>query len=132
MIAKKRKKEKSVWKDLTRRAKLFLSVAFVIFLAYTNIRIFAEIKKGDKDLKKIEAIIEALNKEKDRLNFELGNIDSEAYLEKVAREELGLQKAGEQVIVVKKEGEGEGMEKENKRFQFLKDIFNWIKGKMPE
>jgi len=132
MIAKKRKKEKSVWKDWTRKAKFFLSVAFVLFLAYTNIKIFIEIQKGDKELKRIEAIIEALNKESERLNFELGNTDSQAYLEKVAREELGLQKPGEQVIVIKKEGEGESAGKEGGRFQFLKDVFNWIKEKMPE
>ncbi|MDD3170202.1 MAG: septum formation initiator family protein [Candidatus Paceibacterota bacterium] len=132
MIAKKRKKEKSVWKDFTGKAKVFLSIAFVLFLAYTNIRIFVETQKGDRELKRIEAIIEALNKEKEKLNFELGNTASEAYLEKVAREELGLQKPGEQVIVVKKEGEGEGVEKETGRFQFLKDVFSWIKEKMPE
>lgn len=132
MIAKKRKKEKSAWKDFTGKAKVFLSVAFVLFLAYTNIRIFVETQKGDKELKKIEAIIEDLNKDNERLNFELGNTDSQAYLEKVAREELGLQKPGEQVIVVKKEGEGESAVKEDERFQFLKDVFSWIKEKMPE
>jgi len=132
MIAKKRKKEKSILKDWTRKAKVFLSVVFVLFLAYTNIKIFVEIRKGDRELRKIEGIIEALNKEKEKLNFELGSTDSEAYLEKVAREELGLQKPGEQVIVIKKEGEGESEGKESGGFQFLKDIFNWIKGKMPE
>lgn len=132
MIAKKRKKEKSAWKDFTGKAKVFLSIAFVLFLAYTNIRIFVETQKGDKELKKIEAIIEDLNKDNERLNFELGNTDSQAYLEKVAREELGLQKPGEQVIVVKKEGEGESAVKEDERFQFLKDVFSWIKEKMPE
>ncbi|MDD5696813.1 MAG: septum formation initiator family protein [Candidatus Pacebacteria bacterium] len=132
MIAKKRKKEKSILKDFTRKAKVFLSVAFVLFLVYTNIKIFVETQKGDKELKRIEAIIETLNKENERLNFELGNTDSQAYLEKVAREELGLQKPGEQVIVIKKEGEGESAGKEGGRFQFLKDVFNWIKEKMPE
>jgi len=82
-------------------------------------------------LKKLEATTESLNKEKEKLDFELGNTNSEAYLEKVAREELGLQKPGEQVIVIKKEGEEVKSEEEKSNFQFFKNVWEQIKKKLP-
>ncbi|HPD19887.1 MAG TPA: septum formation initiator family protein [Candidatus Pacearchaeota archaeon] len=131
MIAKKRKKEKSVFQKIAEKVKVLLWIALIGFLVYTNVNIFLEIEKGGKDLKKLKATTESLNKEKEKLNFELGNTNSEAYLEKVAREELGLQKPGEQVIVIKKEGEEVKSEEEKSNFQFFKNVWEQIKKKLP-
>jgi len=132
MIAKKRKKEKSIFQKIAEKAKVFLWIVLIGFLVYTNVNIFLEIERGGKDLKNLEAATESLNKEKEKLDFELGNTNSEAYLERVAREELGLQKPGEQVIVIKKEGEEEKKEEEKSNFQFFKNIWEQIKEKLPE
>ena len=131
MIAKKRKKEKSVFQKIAEKVKVLLWIVLIGFLVYTNVNIFLEIEKGGKDLKKLKATTESLNKEKEKLNFELGNTNSEAYLEKVAREELGLQKPGEQVIVIKKEGEEVKSEEEKSNFQFFKNVWEQIKKKLP-
>ncbi len=131
MIAKKRKKEKSVFQKIAEKVKVLLWIVLIGFLVYTNVNIFLEIEKGGKDLKKLEATTESLNKEKEKLDFELGNTNSEAYLEKVAREELGLQKPGEQVIVIKKEGEEVKSEEEKSNFQFFKNVWEQIKKKLP-
>lgn len=131
MIAKKRKKEKSAFQKIAEKVKVLLWIALIGFLVYTNVNIFLEIEKGGKDLKKLKATTESLNKEKEKLNFELGNTNSEAYLEKVAREELGLQKPGEQVIVIKKEGEEVKSEEEKSNFQFFKNVWEQIKKKLP-
>jgi len=131
MIAKKRKKEKSAFQKIAEKVKVLLWIVLIGFLVYTNVNIFLEIEKGGKDLKKLEATTESLNKEKEKLDFELGNTNSEAYLEKVAREELGLQKPGEQVIVIKKEGEEVKSEEEKSNFQFFKNVWEQIKKKLP-
>lgn len=132
MIAKKRKKEKSIFQKIVKKTKVFLWIVLIGFLVYTNVNIFLEIERGGKDLKKLETAAENLSKEKERLDFELGNTNSEAYLERVAREELGLQKPGEQVIVIKKEEEEEKKEEEKSNFQFFKNIWEQIKKRLPE
>jgi cell division protein FtsL len=133
MIPKRGKKVKSIINDWKKKLVIIALGFLVIILLNANIKIIGEVRKGNKELNEVEETIDKLTKEKDKLNFELGKSDSSEYLEKVAREDLGLKKPGEQVIVIKKEEETkkESVE-ENTRFQFFKNIFNWIKEKLPE
>lgn len=131
MIAKKNKKVKSFIAELKRRVLFGILFFTTIFLLYTNIKIMEERKRAEKELEKIEVQIETKEKEKDRYNFELGKSDTEEYLEEIAREELGLQKEGEQIIIIKKQGEEENPEQlENK--SFIDKIMNWFKELLPE
>jgi len=108
-----------------------LAFAFlIIVLLDANIKIFKEKNKSQKELEKIGKAIEAETKEKDRYNFELGKTDSSEYLEKIAREELGLQKPGEQVIIIKKQEELKEEKEESQNF--FQKAFNWFKNLLPE
>jgi len=131
MIAKKNKKVKSIITNLKRRLAIAGLVVLFIVLLNANIRILTEKQKAQKELQKVEESIEKTTKEKDNYNFQLGKSDSEEYLEKVAMEDLGLQKPGEQVIVIKKQEDSQNSE-DSGNTGFMQKIFNWVKGLLPE
>jgi len=131
MIAKKNKKVKTLIAEFKRRVIFGILLFSVIFLLYTNIKIMEERKRAEKELEKIEVQIETKEKEKDRYNFELGKSDTEEYLEEIAREELGLQKEGEQIIIIKKQGDTESTEQIENR-SFIDKVINWFKELLPE
>jgi hypothetical protein len=83
----------------------------------------------DKNLEVLDSNVESLTKERDSLNFRLGETDSEAYLERVAREDLGMQKPGEQVVIIKKDG---SIQKDNNSsnsvLKVISGVIDWIKG----
>ena len=131
MIAKNSKKVKGIISDLKRKVILGGLIFLVVFMLYTNIKILEERKRAEKELFKIEEQIKEEEKEKDKYNFQLGKSNTEEYLEKVAREELGLQKPGEQVVIIKKQEE----EKRSEQIEdqgFVEKIFNWFRELLPE
>lgn len=99
-------------------------VWFVSFLLYSNIKIFGKRAELGKELSKIDNMVESLTKEKESLDFSLGETYSEEYIEKVAREDLGMQKPGESVVVIKKEA-GAG-EKQSGSFNLLQKLSEWF------
>lgn len=130
MITKNKKKVKTFIDDWKRRLSILGFIFLIIILLDANIKIFREKNRSQKELEKIETAIEKETKEKDRYNFELGKTDSSEYLEKIAREELGLQKPGEQIIIIKKQEE---LQKEKEETQsFMKRVSNWFKNLLPE
>lgn len=106
MLPKKGKKVK--WKIgiSKKKVSIFLwalfCVWFVGFLLYSNIKIFSKRADLNRELDKLDSTFESLTKEDESLKFSLGQASSETYLEKVAREDLGMQKEGEKVLVIKK------------------------------
>ena len=101
----------------------FFCLWFVGFLIYSNAKIFQKRTDLDRELEKLDASVETLTNEKDLLKFRLGETYSQEYLEKVAREDLGMQKPGEKVVVIKKSStETKNTEKSN----ILQNILNWF------
>ena len=130
MVAKKNKKVK--WGIHINKKKVaivfwaFFGLWFIIFLFYSNIKMFQKRTDLDKNLESLDVTMQSLTEEKDSLNFSLGETNSDEYLERVAREDLGMQKLGEQVVVIKKEASNKnGSTSSN---DFISNIANWIKG----
>lgn len=133
MVAKKHKKVK--WGVHINKKKVSIvfwaifGIWFIVFLLYSNIKIFQKRTELDKNLETLDSTVESLTKEKDSLNFSLGETNSKEYLEKVAREDLGMKKAGEQVVVIKKDRSEKGSEAgDNGVLQFFSGLVDWIKG----
>ncbi|MCK9393325.1 MAG: septum formation initiator family protein [Candidatus Paceibacterota bacterium] len=131
MLAKKGKKRK-VKKAKTKQVlpKVFgtIFVLFAVYLLYTNIMIFVERLKISSNYKDLDTTASSLLKEKEILKMQLGETYSDEYLERVAREELGLQKEGEKIVVIKKADE-EGVKNEgieNKNSGPLDELFKWV------
>jgi cell division protein FtsL len=128
MLTKKRKKVKWGININKKGISIFFwslfCVWFVGFLFYSNVKMFQKRAELNKELQKIDSSVESLTKEKDLLKFRVGETSSKDYLEKVAREDLGMQKPGEKVVIIKKgdsvienKDDGEGV---------LQKISNWF------
>lgn len=131
MLAKKYKKVK--WGIHFNKRKIsivFWSIFgfwFVFFLLYSNIKMLQKRTELDKNLKTLDSTVESLTKEKDSLNFSLGETSSSEYIEQVAREDLGMQKPGEQVVIIKKESSVIKSDDSNKALQIISEFVDWIK-----
>ncbi|MFA5729999.1 MAG: septum formation initiator family protein [Candidatus Paceibacterota bacterium] len=133
MLAKKGKKVKwGIHFNKKKIAIVFWTIFgfwFIFFLLYSNIKMFQKRTELDKNLETLDSTIESMTKEKDSLNFSLGETDSSDYLERVAREDLGMQKPGEQVVIIKKDsGIAENNNSNNGVLQIIEGFVNWIKG----
>ena len=102
MIAKRRKKKKSF-------QEIFLSVLFVFFtlaiiglLAVSNFKIRERRKELLSQIETLEKEIQNAEKKNQELKAGISESQTEDYLEKEAREKLGLKKPGEEVVAIKK------------------------------
>ncbi|PIY90711.1 MAG: hypothetical protein COY72_02040 [Candidatus Nealsonbacteria bacterium CG_4_10_14_0_8_um_filter_35_10] len=102
MIAKKQKKKKSF-------QEIFLSVLFVFFtlaiiglLAVSNFKIRERRKELLSQIETLEKEIQNVEKKNQELKAGISESQTEDYLEKEAREKLGLKKPGEEVVAIKK------------------------------
>lgn len=128
MVAKKRKKFN--FKKI-KKVFYFLMISFiVIILIISCFNIFQKRTNAEKELKTLNNEIDQLSREKDLLNFTLEETYSEEFLERIAREELGMQKPGETVYIIKKET-SEDEKEENKNYNFFEKVINWLRS-LPE
>ena len=102
MITKRRKKKKSF-------QEIFLSVLFVFFtlaiiglLAVSNFKIRERRKELLSQIETLEKEIQNVEKKNQELKAGISESQTQDYLEKEAREKLGLKKPGEEVVAIKK------------------------------
>jgi len=102
MITKRRKKKKSF-------QEIFLSVLFVFFtlaiiglLAVSNFKIRERRKELLSQIETVEKEIQNVEKKNQELKAGISESQTQDYLEKEAREKLGLKKPGEEVVAIKK------------------------------
>lgn len=81
------------------KIKSVIVVLLSVYLAYTLATQYIVIRKSRAQEAAIRAQIEEIKKENERLKEELERIRSDEYIEKVARERLGLIKSGEIMFV---------------------------------
>ncbi len=105
MLAKRRKKIKKKGFNFKKFFGILVFICLFVFLLYSSINMLIKRMELQKELDALESQQEELLKERESLKFSLGEAYSEAYLEKIAREDLNLKKPGEKVFVIKKEGE---------------------------
>jgi len=128
MVTKKRKKF-----NLKKIKNIFLFLlisCLVILLLIACFNIFQKRMDAQRELSILNNELNELTVENDLLNYTLGETYSDEFLERIAREELGMQKPGETVYIIKKEiDEVELLEKEKE--SFFERIINWLKS-LPE
>lgn len=90
-------------KNLLKRVKkVVLTLLFFLVLVSVLRGISRLVFSGDR-VKSSQAKLEELKVEQERLKYELGQISSDFYREKLARDKLGLAKEGEKVVVLPSE-----------------------------
>ena len=132
MIAKFRKNKKgSPWKNIF--FSIFLGVALILvisFLFYTNWNINQRRTQFTARIATLKEEIQILEQKNQELKEKMSEAGSKEYLEKVARDQLGLKAPGEEVVVVKKEpasAEGSGEAKEEKKSWWEKIKSIWMR-----
>ena len=81
--------------------KKLVIIGFVIFFVCSYVRQFITMNRIKQEISDKQTQLEEIEQKNERLQDEVDKInsDSEDYLEKLARERLGLIKEGEQIIL---------------------------------
>ena len=127
MIAKKQKKKKSF-------QEIFLSVLFVFFtlaiiglLAVSNFKIRERRKELLAQIETLEKEIQNVEKKNQELKAGISESQTEDYLEKEAREKLGLKKPGEEVVAIKKIQSEEKQKEQKEEKSLWQKILEFLK-----
>jgi len=94
----KKQKARQALRNIFIKSAAFLSLVIVIVLIVADIKIYKQRKKIDNDIVKYQQQIQELQQRSEKLEEEIVNSDNPDYIEKVAREEQGMQKNGETVV----------------------------------
>ncbi|GAB6179124.1 hypothetical protein JCM14036_04430 [Desulfotomaculum defluvii] len=81
------------------RLILFLSVAIVGYMAFSLFNQFTRVDNMQSSVKTLQSQVEELKTRNEALRAEIKQIKSESYIEQAAREQLGLVKPGETLVV---------------------------------
>lgn len=102
---KRKKTDRLNYLFIAAAAVAVLSICVVLVVA--NINIYQKKQRLNARIEALKTQIANLQAENDKLQEVIGNANNDAYIEKVAREDLGLQKPGEKVVsFVKAQPEG--------------------------
>ncbi|MDD3102320.1 MAG: septum formation initiator family protein [Patescibacteria group bacterium] len=94
------KKKSNFRKIIASRSLFYLLILVLIFSLITAIQEINQQIKLKKELSKLEAQNSLLEKENKEAIDKIEKMQTDYFQEKVAREKLGLQKPGEQVVVI--------------------------------
>ena len=130
---KKKKKEGKYYDVFFSILIVFLFAYIILFLATSNIRIKQKREKFASQIKFLKSEIKLAKEKNNVLENKVSQTKSEENIERIARNQLGLKKHGEEVVVVKKQkekakkngNENKEKKKENKSWiDIIKNIFN--------
>ena len=126
MIPKKRKKKKSFREIFTPILFGLIFLAFIVFLGVSSFKISQRRNILISQIEILQKEIQILEEKNKNLKSEISQSQSESFLEKEARERLGLKKPGEEVVAIKKI-EGEEPEKIEEEKSFWQKVLEFFK-----
>ncbi|MDD2753583.1 MAG: septum formation initiator family protein [Candidatus Portnoybacteria bacterium] len=92
--------ENKLKKLLTSRAFLFLLLLAFTWLSLVLVKAFYKRRQMDQEIGALKAEIDKMDKKGQELDQLLSYFNSQAYLEKEAKDKLNLKKEGESVVIV--------------------------------
>lgn len=110
-----------------------LVIGLVVFLVVANARIYRKKQEFLAQVSDLKNQVTDIQKRNSELQQGIAKSDDPGYIEKVAREELDLQKPGEQAvsfILPQTEAQKPGPAKQNPVQGWLSGVWNWIKSKI--
>lgn len=122
---KKQKREFSANKLLLiSGAILFLVITLLLF--YANFKIYLKKQELTKQIDSYQKQIEEIQKKNKTLEEGIVKSDDKDYIEKIAREELDMQKEGEEVVSFEMPESSSAQEKRTEGFWSINFWFGWI------
>jgi len=117
MIAKRKRFKKIPHQNIFFSTLLLILVLLIIgFLIVSNRRISQRRGELTSQINRLKREIQILEEKKQQLMSSISQGSEETYLEKEARERLGLKKPGEEVVVIKRENPPGAREKTKESF----------------
>jgi len=92
-----------VKKNLITYLSLAILVLLIVFFVYTNYKIAQKRGEAGSQTESLEAKVETLEERNRELLNRKNRVESDEYIESVAREQLELKKPEEEVVVISKE-----------------------------
>ena len=124
---KKKKNRNNAVKRFLFIACGILMLLIFVFLIIADIKIYKKREQFVSQIEKLENRIQDLKNKNDNLKKGILAANDDAYIEKVAREELSLQKPGEKVVSFIKEPNQLGVNNQEKK-TFLQIWLGWVGG----
>lgn len=129
MVANFKKKQKSDGPDnffSSPFIKIFLLI-IIIFLIFADIKVYKDRKKLNLQIDNLKERIEEIKKKNNTLEEGIARADDKDYIEKIAREELGLQIEDEKVVsfIMQKSQQEQEVIPDNNFFN-IKNWFGWF------
>lgn len=128
MITKKSKKKKSLQTIFFTILFCFFGLALAVLLIVSNSRIQQRRKELISQIEILKKEIQQLEERNVQLKSGISQSLTQDFLEKEARERLGLKKPGEEVVAIKKIITEEKKEPEKEK-SFLENWWQWLKEK---
>ncbi|MBU2539913.1 septum formation initiator family protein [Patescibacteria group bacterium] len=137
MITKFERRKKRIY-VATNFLGIIISIFILIattYLIISNIKINQKRNKLNAQIEAVKAEVEDFESKNESLKEGISHVGEEEYVEKVAREELSLQKEGEKVVGFilpvenKEESEARNYWQPKNWWAFLKGAFGWVKNK---
>lgn len=135
MIANFKKKPKnfSLLNGILLKLGIVLILLVFILLAFANISNYRKRNLLISQINALEEKIEGIKKENEKIAQNIQKVNDDKYVEKVAREELDLQKPGEKVYSFIRTAEQQNNEEQAKPasgwFGWLGGAWNWLKNR---
>ncbi len=95
----------TIKKWLNSKLTLFFGILILLFIGVNFLRSWAKSQEINQEIKKMQTEISTLEKNNLELAELINYLNSTAYLEEKAREDLGLKKEGEKIVIVSETGQ---------------------------
>ncbi len=102
---------------------VFLTI-ICVFLVFSNVKIYQERSKNIKELEGTKKDLEQITLQTDSLRAQVVDRHDEALIERMAREQLLLQREGESVVVISRTEEEDVEEEEEENPGFFEQLMN--------
>jgi len=104
-----------------------LTVLIALLLVAADVNVYYKKRALNRQVADLENKIKEMERENEELEQGIAESDNEAYIEKIAREDLNLKKPGEKVVSFIMPQESEKQEAEHQK-TFLQEWFAWLGG----
>lgn len=95
------------WSWMVRRVAFIGSLLLVGFVVYSGVEGLLQVNSLDEHIVETRAEIAELRRDADQLGALIAWLDSDAYIERIAREDLGMVRPGEEAFAVHAPGRGQ-------------------------
>lgn len=135
MISDFKKKQNRPFKRFLLILGGILTLMVVILLVVANIKIYYKKKNLFSQIESLKGRVESIKNENENLRQGISDTNKEEYIEKVAREQLDLQKPGEKVVSFIKEDNQQQQNEEGEKnifqvwFDWIGNAWQWIKNR---